>query len=118
MKILLTNDDGIDAPGINALAEAMEGLGEVVIVAPDQAVSGCSHRATTHEALRVEERGERRYAVAGSPADCVRLAMLHLADDAEWVLSGVNDGGNLGAAKLAPSSPWGAGRPASSHSVG
>jgi 5'-nucleotidase len=96
MKILLTNDDGIDAPGINALADAMEGLGEIVVVAPDQPLSGCSHRATTHEVLRVEERGAGRFAVAGSPADCVRLAMLHLAEDAEWVLSGVNDGGNLG----------------------
>jgi 5'-nucleotidase len=96
LKILLTNDDGIDAPGINALAAAMEGLGEIVIVAPHAAVSGCSHRATTHEVLRVEKREAGRFAVAGSPADCVRLAMLHLAADADWVLAGVNDGGNLG----------------------
>lgn len=96
MKLLLTNDDGIDAPGINALAEAMAGFGELVIVAPDQPLSGCSHRATTHEVLKVEERGAGRYAVGGSPADCVRLGLLHLAPDADWVLSGVNDGGNLG----------------------
>ncbi len=96
MKILLTNDDGIDAPGINALAEALRDLGEVVIAAPDRPLSGCSHQATTDEVLRVEERGPGRFAVSGSPADCVRLAVLYLAEDADWIVSGVNDGGNLG----------------------
>ncbi len=96
MKILLTNDDGIDAPGLNALAEAMSAFGEITIVAPNGPFSGCSHQTTTHELLRVEERGERRFAVAGSPADCVRLALLHLAEGVDWVVSGVNDGGNLG----------------------
>ncbi len=96
MKILLTNDDGIDAPGINALAAALRDLGETIVVAPDRPLSGCSHRATTDEALRVEERGEGRFAVSGSPADCVRLALVHLAEDVDWIVSGVNDGGNLG----------------------
>ena len=96
MKLLLTNDDGIDAPGIRALAEALAELGEIVIVAPDRPFSGCSHQATTQDLLRVEERGARRFAVSGSPADCVRLGLLHFAEDADWVVAGVNDGGNLG----------------------
>lgn len=96
MKILLTNDDGIDAPGIAALAEAVHALGELVVVAPDRHLSGCSHQTTTHRPLSVVERGPGRYAVDGTPADCVRLALLHLAPDVDLILSGVNDGGNLG----------------------
>ncbi|MBW3598462.1 MAG: 5'/3'-nucleotidase SurE [Planctomycetes bacterium] len=96
MNFLLTNDDGIDAPGMNALAEAMAALGEITIVAPDRPFSGCSHQATTQDLIRVEKRGAGRFAVSGSPADCVRLGLLHFAEDADWVLSGVNDGGNLG----------------------
>jgi 5'-nucleotidase len=96
MKILLTNDDGIDAPGLEALEQAMSHFGAVVVVAPDQPLSGCSHRATTDEVLRVTERGPARFAVSGSPADCVRLALLYFAEDVDWVVSGVNDGGNLG----------------------
>ncbi|HTN75111.1 MAG TPA: 5'/3'-nucleotidase SurE [Pirellulaceae bacterium] len=96
MKILLTNDDGIDAPGLEALATAASEFGELIFVAPDRHLSGCSHQATTHRPLVVTELGPNRYSTDGTPADCVRLALLHLAPDIDYVLSGVNDGGNLG----------------------
>ena len=97
MKLLLTNDDGIDAPGLQALLAAAEGLGEPVVVAPVDALSGCSHRVTTHAPILVSERQPGRFAVEGTPADCVRVALHDLAPDAHWVLSGINAGGNLGA---------------------
>jgi len=94
---LLTNDDGVDAPGLQALRRAVEGLGEFQVIAPVAAESGCGHRVTTHAAIRVSRRDGGAWAVSGTPADCVRLARHHLATDARWVLSGVNAGGNLGA---------------------
>jgi 5'-nucleotidase len=97
MRLLLTNDDGIDAPGLEALEVAACALGEVVVVAPLTVCSGCGHRVTTDLALRVEERGPGRFAVDGTPADCVRLALHGLAGPVDWVLSGINAGGNLGA---------------------
>src|SRR5262245_36371129 len=97
MKLLLTNDDGIDAPGLGALLAAAAGVGEPVVVAPLDAHSGCSHRVTTHGPIRVERRGPGRFAVAGTPADCVRVGLHDLAPDAGWVLAGINAGGNLGA---------------------
>lgn len=96
MKFLITNDDGIDAPGLAALAAAARPLGEVVIAAPALPLSGCSHQVTTGTVLRIERR-EAGYAVLGTPADCVRLALHDLAPDVDWVLSGINAGGNLGA---------------------
>jgi 5'-nucleotidase len=97
MKLLLTNDDGIDAPGLEALEAAVQGMGEIVIVAPLGAHSGCGHRVTTGSAMRVEQRGPGRFAVEGTPADCVRLALHDLAGPVDWVLAGVNAGANLGA---------------------
>jgi 5'-nucleotidase len=98
MRIILTNDDGIDAPGLEALREAVASLGgSSVIVAPAEPHSGCGHRVTTDRPLQVHERGPGRYAVEGTPADCVRLALAELAADAAWVFAGINDGGNLGA---------------------
>jgi 5'-nucleotidase len=97
MKFLLTNDDGIEAPGIQALQSAAQDLGETVVVAPVEALSGCSHQVTTNGPIRIEARGVTRYAVAGTPADCVRVGLHHLASNAAWVLSGINAGGNLGA---------------------
>lgn len=93
---LLTNDDGFDAPGLQALRQATEGLGERRVIAPLAAESGCGHRVTTHATIRVSPREGGVLAVAGTPADCVRLALHHLATDAGWVLSGINAGGNLG----------------------
>ena len=97
MKFLLTNDDGIDAPGLQALFEAATPLGESVLVAPTAALSGCSHRVTTDAPFRVCRRQPSRYAVEGTPADCVRVGLHRLVPDAAWVLSGINNGGNLGA---------------------
>jgi 5'-nucleotidase len=96
MQMLVTNDDGIDAPGLAALIEAARTLGEVTVVAPDQHRSGCSHSATTDVPLRLDERQPRVYSLSGSPVDCVRVALLHLAPQIDLVLSGINDGGNLG----------------------
>ncbi len=96
MKLLLTNDDGIDAPGLKALLAAARHLGEPVVVAPHAHLSGCSHRVTTDGPFRVARRGDG-FAVEGTPADCVRVALHEIAPDAAWVLSGINAGGNLGA---------------------
>jgi 5'-nucleotidase len=96
MKLLLTNDDGIDAPGLAALVAAARELGEPVVVAPTRAHSGCSHRVTTDGPIRVERR-PLGFAVEGTPADCVRVALHDIVPDAAWVLSGINAGGNLGA---------------------
>jgi 5'-nucleotidase len=95
MKFLLTNDDGIDAEGLQALHAAARLLGDSVIVAPAGPQSGCSHAASS--SVRVEQRGDGRYAIHGTPADCTRFGLLKLVPDAGWVLSGINHGGNLGA---------------------
>ncbi len=95
MTFILTNDDGIDAPGLQALLKAVNGKG--ILVAPKQEWSGCGHRVTTTEAIHVEKRSETAYAVGGTPADCTRLALSHLCPDVKWVLSGINPGGNMGA---------------------
>jgi 5'-nucleotidase len=98
MRILLTNDDGIDAPGLVALRDAVACLGgSPVIVAPAEPHSGCGHRVTTDRPLVVHDYGGDRFAVAGTPADCVRLALAELAADAAVVIAGINAGGNLGA---------------------
>lgn len=97
MKFLLTNDDGIDAPGLEALVNAAQTLGEPVVVAPVGAQSGVSHAVTWHEGVRIEPRGGQRFAIHGTPADCTRLGLLHVVPDAKWVLSGINHGANLGA---------------------
>src|SRR2546421_1411335 len=97
MKFLVTNDDGIDAPGLAALVAAAEPLGESVVVAPAEAQSGVSHRVTWQEGVRIERRDQKRYAIHGTPADCVRLGLLKVVPDAKWILSGINHGANLGA---------------------
>jgi len=96
MRILLTNDDGIDAPGLQALLAAARPLGDPVVVAPSAAQSGCGHRVTTDGPIRVEHRPVG-HAVDGTPADCVRVALHQIVPDAAWVLAGINAGGNLGA---------------------
>lgn len=94
--LLLTNDDGIDAPGLEALRIASARFGRGCVVAPQGAFSGCGHRVTTHEPIVTTRQGADRHSVAGTPADCVRLALHHLAPDVSWVLAGINAGGNLG----------------------
>jgi len=93
-RIVLTNDDGIDAPGIRAL-QALIGP-RAVLVAPSGPRSGCSHYVTMNQPIRVERRAEGEYAVDGTPGDCVRLAIKEFVPDVELILSGINDGGNLG----------------------
>ncbi len=93
MLLLLTNDDGIDAPGLQTLQRAIAGQG--VVVAPNTEFSGCGHQVTTHRPIAVEQRTEMAWAIAGTPADCVRVG-LHLHPQVHWVLAGVNAGGNLG----------------------
>jgi len=97
MKLLVTNDDGIDADGLGALISAARSIGNPIVVAPADPQSGCSHTVTTGKAVRVEPRGDLRFAVHGTPADCVRVGLHRIVPDAEWILSGINHGGNLGA---------------------
>ena len=95
--ILVTNDDGVLAPGLEALAEAARALGDVVVAAPERERSGSSHAITLHAHLRATALRERWYAVAGSPVDCVYLGSLKLCPrPPDLVLSGVNPGYNLG----------------------
>jgi len=96
-RILLTNDDGIDSPGITALEAALSPFGSVTTVAPDREMSATSHRITLHQPLRYESDGPNRYAVEGSPADCVILACIRIfRKKPALVISGVNRGFNLG----------------------
>jgi 5'-nucleotidase len=97
MRVVITNDDGLDAPGIAALVEAASGCGVLVVVAPASAQSGVGHQLTTHDPICVEPAGPQRYRVGGTPADCARIALTQLAPDAAWLLSGINRGANLGA---------------------
>ncbi|HHO51676.1 MAG TPA: 5'/3'-nucleotidase SurE [Deltaproteobacteria bacterium] len=97
MRILLSNDDGIDAPGLRILAERLSATHEVWVVAPATEQSAKSHSLTMREPLRVSERGPRRFAITGTPADCVYIAVHDLLPEPpELVLSGINDGSNLG----------------------
>ncbi len=95
--ILVTNDDGIHARGLQVLSEALEPLGEVYTVAPDREQSAVGHALTLHRPLRVDKVGERRFAVNGTPSDCVNLGVLGLLPEAPvLVASGINHGSNLG----------------------
>lgn len=95
--ILVTNDDGVHAPGIKALAEIAAEYGEVVVCAPSQDKSGVAHSISLHEALRVFEARAGAWAVTGTPVDCVYVGALHLCDRTPaLVLSGINHGYNLG----------------------
>src|SRR5919107_5157017 len=101
MRIVLTNDDGIDAAGLLAARRALEEVGEVVTVAPDRNRSGVARSITFGIPLHVEERemadGSVGYACTGTPVDCVRLVSLGLFDfEPDIVVSGINHGENLG----------------------
>jgi len=96
-QILLTNDDGIQAPGLKSLEESLASLGEVTVVAPDREMSGASQSISVHAPLRVRQLDERHYAVSGTPADTVIIALYHLLPQKpDLVVSGINPGGNLG----------------------
>lgn len=97
MKILVSNDDGYRAEGLRALAGALADFGEVTVVAPDRNRSGASNSLTLDVPLRVTRSDERRYFVTGTPTDCVHLAISGLFDfEHDMVVSGINDGANLG----------------------
>lgn len=97
MRFLVTNDDGIDAPGIEALARLAETFGDVIVVAPPTELSGCSHRLTTDAPMTSQRRAAGRFVLGGTPGDCVRVGLSRLAGEVDAVLSGINAGGNLGA---------------------
>src|SRR5215468_7919820 len=95
--ILVTNDDGVHAAGLAALAAALEDLGDVYVVAPDREQSAVGHALTLHRPLRVDRVGDRRFAVNGTPSDCVNLGVLGLLPEPPvLVASGINHGSNLG----------------------
>lgn len=93
---ILTNDDGLGAPGLEALFVATEGMANRVIVAPLRPHSCGSHAVTTDREIEVSRWDEDRLTVDGTPADCVRVAIHHLVKDADLLISGINAGGNLG----------------------
>jgi len=97
MHLLLTNDDGVDAAGLAALRAAAEALGQPLVVAPAECHSGGGHQVTTHDPIHVSRRNDACYVIRGTPADCVRVALDRLAVTIDWVLAGINHGGNLGA---------------------
>jgi 5'-nucleotidase len=96
MKIVITNDDGYDQPGLAALVEAVKPLGEVAIVAPATPQSNVGHKVSMRNPIRVDRRSDTTYVVHGTPADCSRLAIKVFVPDADWVIAGINPGANLG----------------------
>jgi 5'-nucleotidase len=98
-RILLTNDDGIDAPGLEVLEQIASSLArDVWVVAPEHDQSGVSHALSLHHPIRISKRGPQRWAVTGTPGDCVVMALSHLMQGMppQLLLSGVNRGANLG----------------------
>ncbi len=97
MRILLSNDDGYYAPGLAALAEAAQGLGEVTVVAPERNRSGASNSLTLDRPLHLKEAPNGFFYVNGTPTDCVHLAVTGMLDhEPDMVLSGINWGPNMG----------------------
>lgn len=97
MKILVSNDDGYLATGINVLADALAKIADVTVVAPDRNRSAASNSLTVHSPLRVSKVGDNRYSVDGTPSDCVHLALTGFLDEEpDLVVSGINHGANLG----------------------
>ena len=101
VRILITNDDGIHAPGLYAIATHLAAIAEVTVVAPERQQSATSHSITLHKPLHVNsvkwQEGIIAYQVNGTPADCVKIALGVLCDGApDLVISGINSGANLG----------------------
>lgn len=96
-KILITNDDGFHSEGLNVLKEALEELGEVIVVAPDKEKSATSFSLTLHRPLRVNELKKNFYIVDGTPTDCINIALKDIVNEMpSFVVSGINLGPNLG----------------------
>jgi len=98
MRILISNDDGYNAPGIEALFAALQGLGELVVVAPESNCSGASNSLTLNRPLSLRRAANGFYFVNGTPSDCVHIALTGLLPDwrPDLVVSGINNGANLG----------------------
>ena len=97
MEILLSNDDGVRAPGLRALAEALGALGQVTVVAPDRNRSGASNSLTLEQPIRAQTEADGFVCVEGTPTDCVHLAITGLLEtEPDMVVSGINAGSNLG----------------------
>ncbi len=97
MKILISNDDGVNAPGIRMLSEALQALATVYVVAPDRERSGASNALTVKLPLRIHDVAPRVFAVDGTPTDCVNLGINQLMPGPpDLVVSGINSGANLG----------------------
>jgi 5'-nucleotidase len=97
MKILLTNDDGVEAAGLQALMEMLAPRHEVWVVAPETERSGSSHGITLRDSIRMRRKGERVFICRGTPVDCVIVALLgFIPEGIDLVLSGINHGPNLG----------------------
>lgn len=100
-NILITNDDGVQAPGLLALKQALDGLGRVFVLAPERNWSATGHARTMHDPLRVNPArladGSEAFATSGGPADCVALAALGVLDvEIDLVVAGINNGHNMG----------------------
>ncbi len=96
-KILITNDDGIHAPGLRALAEALKGLGTITIVAPLHERSAAAQSLTLRQPIYCDRLGEQEYAIEGTPTDAMILAFHHLLKEKpDIAISGINRGGNMG----------------------
>ncbi len=96
-RFLLTNDDGIDAAGLEALTHSVStaNAGRLTVAPADQR-SGVGHATTTDQQFQVTRRGQNEIVVDAEPADCVRIALHDFRDRFDWVLAGINSGGNLG----------------------
>ena len=97
MNILVSNDDGVYAPGLHVLVEALSTLASVVVMAPDRNRSGVSNALTLSQPVRVKQLENHYYSVEGTPTDCVHLALTGFLDiEFDMVVAGINDGANLG----------------------
>jgi 5'-nucleotidase len=97
MRILIANDDGYLAPGLAALVQACQGLGEIEVIAPEQNASGTSNSLTLHRPLQVFQAANGFRFINGTPSDCVHVALTGLLDyQPDLVLSGINNGANMG----------------------
>jgi len=96
LKIILTNDDGFDAPGLHTLESCFQDAAQITVVAPAKPQSGIGHKVTTRSPIRVNRMGPNFYSVEGTPADCSRIALKQIAPQARWLISGINPGANLG----------------------
>ena len=97
LKILVTNDDGIFSEGIKSLVESLGSLGDIWVAAPDRERNAVSHSLTLHRPLRVIKFSDQKYAINGTPSDCVNIGInFILKGKPDLIVSGINKGGNLG----------------------